>query len=233
MKSHFLAAAIVMISVSAQAEPGAALIPIDHTVVRFFSRDGDGIDHPNYITEHIVAFEARLVELEQESFGRPFDASTFHLPVPQRAAIRSSIDTHIAETLVVALPMESPPSSAVISQRVAWMRKSLAESVGSEAALQQAAAAEGIGPDDIDALVYRETLAAIYIDHHSTPIFDIPIDQLRAAFASYSDRFKKTDFTAARDTFSRWLARQRLRAAEMAFFQQARSRVHVSIITDR
>jgi hypothetical protein len=82
---------------------------------------------------------------------------------------------------------------------------------------------------EVDALLHRAALAAWYLDHVVTPILHPSDEQLRDVFRTSAHPFRGQPFERVRDALSRWFVLERLRVAESAFSQSARSRVTITV----
>ena len=80
----------------------------------------------------------------------------------------------------------------------------------------------------MDALLHRAALAAWYLDRAVTPLLHPSDEQLRDVFRTSAHPYRGQTFEAVREALSRWFVVERVRVAEAAFLQAARSRVKTS-----
>src|SRR5580704_19038105 len=134
--------------------PGAPAAPkavLDRVVVRWHAPETGGPAKPQFVFERELAFEARL-----ESLADPDpEPGPYH-----ERHVRAALDRHIAETLLAALPILPPPAPKAIAVRAEAARALLEQRVHGRAGLIEAAAAEGIGSDELDALLRRQARAS-------------------------------------------------------------------------
>src|SRR5277367_3800882 len=91
-----------------------------------------------------LAFEARLEALaDPDPEGGPY----------HDRHVRAALDQHIAETLLAALPILDAIDPKVLAARAEAARRILEDRVHGRPKLIEAAAAEGIGSDELDALL--------------------------------------------------------------------------------
>ena len=145
--------AIALASGSAFADQPEAHVTADSVAVRFHTPDMGGVSTPRFITERQVSFEARLVALEDDPSG-----------VVQERHVHAAIDTHIAEEMLGALPLDHTPDTQTAMHAADVVRKGLEQRVGGVAAIECAEKIDGIEPRELDAIILREARALIYID---------------------------------------------------------------------
>lgn len=205
------------------AVPGA-VTTTDTVVVRFHAPETGGAARPRYVTARSLAFEARLVSLE--------NAIGAGISVEGRDAyderdVRSALDQIIAEEMLAKLPLDKEPDVATLSRVVDTLREALRQRVGGVANFEKAALREGIAPAEVDAMLRRRARAAIYIDRAVGNILGPTEEQLREVYRTTAHPFRARHFDDCRDELSRWLVAERFRAAETAFLEGARTRVTV------
>lgn len=197
-------------------EQTPSFVTADSVAVRFFAPDMGGAARPRFVTERQLSFEARLLALEEDPSG-----------VVQPRHVRAALDAHIADEMLGALPLESPPDAKAISQTVETLRAALEQRVGGTAAIERAEKLEGIGPREVDAMFARQARAALYVDRALTPILASTEDQLRETYRTTSHPFRQRRFEDARDDLAKWIALERFRSAEQSYLQTARGRITV------
>ncbi len=211
-----LASALLTIAPAGRADgQGApAFVTADRVAVRYFSPDTGGPSHPRFITERALAFEARLQSLADD---RTLDFQERH--------VRAAIDLHIARDMLAQLPLAREADVPTVARTADLLREALTARIGGADALAAAAAKDGVGAAEIDALFRRDARAALYIDRVITPVLRPSESQLRDVFHTAAHPFRSLSLDDAREGLSRWLAAERVRGAETAFSQTARARV--------
>lgn len=200
------------------ARPAAAERPVtvDAAAVRFYAPDLGGVMTPRFITERELAFEARLLALEEDPAG-----------TPQARHVRAAVEAHVTEAILASLPLEPRVDPAAVARAVELFRAGVERRVGGRAALERAEQAEGIAPSELATILVREARAAVYVDRAVTPLFAIDEDRLRETYRTTSNPFRGHPFETIRDDLARWLTIETFRAAEQAYLQSARSRITI------
>ncbi len=192
---------------------------IDSVAVRFYAPETGGAARPLFVTERFLAFEARIEALT-ESFH---DAK---LPYLERHA-RAALEHHVAEEMLSRLPLEHAPPPAELEKIIADVSQALITRIGGVIPMAQAAAAEGLAPVEVDAMLRRQAKAAIYIDRSISPILKPSDDQLREVYRTASHPYRALSFAEAHVDLERWFVAERIRVAESAYLQTARTRVRI------
>jgi hypothetical protein len=199
---------------------------IDRTAARFFAPETGGAEYPRFVFERVLAFEARLAAMAMtEGVGETYGGRE----------VRDALEHHIAEEILSSLadkliadsPPDKRPSAGELAALLRDVGGALAERLGGRARIDAAAHAEGIEPSEVEAIVRREAMAAWYIDRAVSPLLHSSDEQLRMVFRSSAHPYRGQPFEQVRDALERWFLTERLRAAESAFLQAARSRVRV------
>jgi hypothetical protein len=216
--------ALVAVLLAAPAVAFAAPLALDRTVVRFDAPETGGTPHPQFVFERELAFEARLEALaDSDRTERKSAYLDRH--------VRSALERHIAEELLSHLPMDPEPERAEITRRVLAARAILEQRVGGAADLASAARAEGLDPAEIDRLVLREARASLYLDRMVAPMLEPSEAELREVHRATGNPFRSQRFDEIAQPLRQWFVGQRLEAALGAFYQNARARVHLVIIS--
>ncbi len=205
----------------ARAEAAAPEQVIDRTVVRFTAPETGGVARPRFIFERVLAFEARL-----EALADPGHRATLQDPYDE-THVRAALERHIAETLLASLNIDPKPSSAVIEAQMSLARAMLINQVG-ESNLRAAAKAEGIDTQELRRLYRRRARASLYVHHMIAPMLTPDENQLREYHlkSALSDQpFERVRPQLRRSYISRALAE-----ALSSFYQNARSRLQVTIL---
>jgi hypothetical protein len=213
------------------AAPGAsaqsAPVTVDRTVVRFYAAETGGTAYPRYIFERTLAFEARLEAL---SLGTQGTGDGY-----QEHDVRAALDHHVAEeilaTLADRLIADSPPSRRPTAEELARVEQDLVtamiERLGGRARVDEAARAEQLDSQEVDAIFHRGAMAAWYVDRAVTPILHPSEEQLRDVYRTSAHPYRGRPLEEVRAALERWFGVERARVAEGAFLQAARSRVKI------
>ncbi|MET0591732.1 MAG: hypothetical protein ABW133_03475 [Polyangiaceae bacterium] len=219
MKRVLSIVAIVAVSGLSAAAP----IAIDRTAVRFDAPEMGGPSRPQFVFERELAFEARLEALaDSDRTERKGGYVDRH--------VRSALERHIAEELLAHLPMDPEPDADDVARRLGATRALLEQRVGGAVPLAEAAKAEGVGTNEIHRFVVREARASLYLDRMVAPMLAPSEAELREVHRSANNPFRGQRFDEIEKSLRQWFVSQRLEAALAAFYQNARSRVHVVII---
>jgi hypothetical protein len=215
--------AFALTAVGAPLLASSAAIGIDRTAVRFDAPETGGPAHPQFIFERELAFEARVEALADsdrtERKGAFLDRH-----------VRSALERHVAEELLAHLPMDPVPDQVEIARRVVAARAILEQRVGGAAELADAARAEGLAPSEVERLVLREARASLYLDRMIAPMLAPSEAELREVHRAMTNPFRGQRFDEIADPLRRWYVSQRLEGALVAFYQNARTRVHLVIV---
>jgi hypothetical protein len=202
---------------------------LDRVAVRFYAPETGGPEHPRFIAERTLAFEARLVMLAE---GRDGIGDGY-----QERHVREALDHHVAESMLASLARKllagSAPGKRPTDEELATLerdvRAALLERLGGEPRVLAAAAAEQLEPAEVEALLKREALAAWYVDRAVLPVLAPADEELREVLRTAANPFRGQPFDQVRPALQRWYVAERLHAAESAFLQSARSRVVVAV----
>src|SRR6185295_990375 len=93
------------------------------------------------------------------------------------------------------------------------------------ARLIAAAVAEGIGSDELDAMLRRQARASLYLDRMVAPMLEPSEFELRAALRAGTTPFKDQAYEDIAPLLTRWYVGQRLAQALESYYQSVRSRV--------
>lgn len=219
-----LLAVVALASVDARAEGEAKMASatlLDRVVVRWHAPESGGVAKPQFIHERELAFQARVEALAESEK----EAGSF-----KERHVRSALDRHIAESLLAALPITPEPTPKEIAARAEAARAIVEQRVHGRDRLIDAAAAEGISSDELDALLRRQARASLYLDRMVAPMLEPGELELREAFKSGATPFKDAPFDKIQPALKRWYVGQKLAQATEAYYQAARARVVVVIV---
>ncbi len=198
---------------------------LDRVAVRWHAPETGGVEKPQFIFERQLAFEARIAGLA--------DPDLETAPFTDRH-IRAAVERHIAETLLSHLPVLPAPTAPEIAARAEAARAVLEQRVRGRDKLIAAAKAEGLGSDEIDALLRRQARASLYLDRMVAPMLAPSEPELRALLATPgATPFSGQPYDKVALGLGRWVVAQRLGDAIATYYQTARSRVVVTIVRAR
>jgi len=216
--------ATLALSAPAVAEPSARPVLLDRVVVRWYAPETGGVAKPQFVYERELAFEARIEAMT--------DPDPDPVPFTDRH-IRAALDRHIAETLLASLPILPAPDAREVGSRAEVARAVLEQRVHGRSKLIAAAEAEGIGSDEIDALLRRQARASLYLDRMVAPMLAPSDPELRALLRTGTTPFSGKPYDQVAGPLGRWVVAQRLGEAIANYYQTARSRVTVTIVRSR
>jgi len=205
----------------AHAEP----VIVDRAVVRFLAPETGGARSPRFIFARTLAFEARL-----EALTDP-DRRLSRVALPYRERhVRGAMERHIAETLLASLRIDPEPSAKELARQTEVARRMLFERAGGAMAVQQAAREEGLDSRELTSILRRQARASLYLDRMVAPMLAPSSAELRNIHRSAPTPFRTRAFEEIEPALRRWYVSRRLGAALEAFFENARSRVEVTLL---
>ena len=222
----------VLSAAPARATPEAQppRVVVDRPVVRFFAPEIGGAEQPRFVDERTLAFEARLEVIGEraDGIGAGYDDRQ----------VRAALDHHLSEEMLASLagkliagsPPWQRPTKADLDRIRNALGAALLERLGGDGRVQAAASAEGLDASEVDALWQRQALAAWYIQRAMSPVLEPSEEQLREAFRTATHPYRGKEFATVRDALRGWLVVERVRAAEAAFLQSARTRMRVIVL---
>jgi hypothetical protein len=211
--------ALLGLADSAGAEARAI---VDRVAVRFYSPETGGTARPRFITERVLAFEARLDALSEDAAARGTGQAERHM--------RNALDRHVVEEMLATLDKGALVSPADDARLEREARADLEERAGGEGPIGIAAEEEGLDGDEMNAIFVRRARAAAYLDRSVTRFLHPADEQLREVYRTSQHPFRNRAFEDVRGPLSRWFVFERLKVIEAAFLQTARSRVTVVVV---
>ncbi len=205
----------------ARAPQGSTEVVIDRAYARFFAPETGGFRKPQFVGERNLAFQARLMAIA--------DMGTLDAKVLDRH-VRAALDVHVAEVLLSNLPLEKQPELGELVAVQTAMRTEFIRRAGGEESLAKIAAHEGLTKDEVEDLIGRQLRAAYYIDHAVAPILRPTEDRLREVFRTSAHPYRGAKYDDVRTALLQWYLVERLRVAEVSFYQSARGRVELTIL---
>jgi hypothetical protein len=200
------------------AEP----LVLDRVVVRFYAPETGGVEHPRFITQRRLAFEARIEALADQSRAEGEAYRERH--------VSAALERHVSETLLASLRIDPEPADAVMARQVELARKLLLDRVGGEDALLEAQRAEGVSNAELSSILRRQARASLYLDRMVAPMLRPSDAELEAIQRSAPAALQNEPFARVRPLLLRWYVSKRLGSAMSSFFQEARSRVTITLL---
>lgn len=220
-----IALCVAAMATPAVAQPSRAIF-IDRAVVRFESSELGAAEHPRFIFERVLAFEARLEALAEAQRGLPYDEA---VPYEDRH-IRSALERHVTEEILASLPMDPPLSKADLGARQIPTLLMFQNLVGGRQPLLDAALAEGLEAEDLDALVERRARASLYLDRMVAPMLNPSDAELREVHRTEPTPFRNQPFAQVIAQLRPWYISNHLSSALAAFFRSARARIRIVVL---
>jgi hypothetical protein len=203
---------------------------MERAVVRFYSPEMGGAAHPRFVDQRVLAFEARLESMAErpEGIGDGY----------QERHVRAALEHHVGEEMLASLankliggsPPSRRPSESDLARIGTDLGAALDDRLGGKAQVEAAAAAEQLDQEELEVITRREALAAWYLDRAVSPLLQPTDEQLREVFRTSAHPFRGRPFDEVRTPLARWFVVERVRVAETAFYQGARTRVTVVIM---
>lgn len=218
------AAAFALATLCAATAAPAEPITVDRAVVRYVAPETGGMRSPRFVFERPLAFEARLEALADRDRA-PGDQRPY-----RERHVRAALERHIAESLLASLRIDPEPSAAEIARQTEAARRILYERAGGPAAVGRAAEAEGMGDRDVLRILRRQARASLYLDRMVTPMLRPSSAELRTLHRTVQTPFIDLPFEKAEPALARWYVSRRLAQALGTFYQNARSRLEITIL---
>ncbi|MFZ5893231.1 MAG: hypothetical protein ACOY0T_19380 [Myxococcota bacterium] len=217
--SAALCAVVLASTEPASGEP----IVVERAIARFWSPDTGGVRSPHFIYERVLSFEARLEALSDSTQDSETEAY-------RDRHLTAALERHVAETLLASLHIDPEPTEAELVRQIHAARARLVERVGGEDALGRAAQAEGLGARDVLLILQRQARASLYLDRMVAPMLDPSSAELRNLHRTRHNPFRELPFERVEPGLRRWYIAQRLAAAVQGFYQNARSRITLTLL---
>ncbi|HEY2405337.1 MAG TPA: hypothetical protein VGI10_05015 [Polyangiaceae bacterium] len=219
-RAWLLFGAVLLASTSGWAQP----IVVDRAVARFIAPETGGVRHPRFVFERELSFEARLEALADPDRGRLGD-----LPYRDRH-VSAALDRHIAEAILSTLHIEPEPSEAELTRQAELAHRMLSDRSGGEDAFDAARRAEGLSDRELQHLLAQKARASLYLDRMVSPMLAPSEAELRSIHKAPGTPFQALDFETARPALLRWYVTRRLNAALASYFENARSRIELTVL---
>ena len=212
--------ALGLFSGSLAAEP----VAVDRAVVRFVAPETGGPRKPRFVFERELAFEARI-----EALSDPDRASLGDAPYRDRD-VTAALHRHIAEAILGALRVDPEPTLGELEHQSELAHRLLSDRAGGEDALDDARRQEGISEREFGRILQQKARASLYLDRMVTPMLAPSDAELRSIHKSTTTPFSNAPFETVRPALMRWYVSRRLNAALGSFFENARSRIDISVL---
>jgi hypothetical protein len=220
------AAALVIAALASGASQvhAAGPVTVDRVAARFEASELGGPDHPRFIFERELAFEARVEALSEKKRGFTLAG------VYEERHLRAALERHVTEEILQNLPIDPPVSLDDVRRRAVSATLVLEERVDGRENLLDAATAEGLEEGDLQLIVQRQARASLYLDHMVAPMLNPSDAELREVLRSEPTPFRGQPFDSVATPLRHWYVEERLVSALAAFFQSARARIRIAII---
>lgn len=199
---------------------------VDRTVVRFYAPETGGSSLPRFVGERVLAFEARLEAMTERTEIEGY--ADRHVRAALEHDVSEQMLARLGDKLVSDLPAERRPKAEDLARESRWVADAIVERLGGRVRVDAAARTEGLDGAEVDALLGRAAAAAWYLDRAVAPLLHPSDEQLRDVYRTSAHPYRAMPFEQARAPLERWFVVERLRVAEAAFLQTARSRVHIA-----
>jgi hypothetical protein len=216
-----LALALSLLAGTVRAER----VTVDRAVVRFSASETGGTRTPRFVFERTLAFEARVEALADPDRGSSGDGRPY-----RERHVRAALERHVAETLLASLRIEPEPAEADLSRQTEAARRMLHERSGGALAVERAARAEGLDRLEVTSILRRQARSSLYLDRMVAPMLAPSEAELRNIHRSVQTPFRDRAFEEVEPLLLRWYVGKRLSIALAAFFQNARSRVSITVL---
>jgi hypothetical protein len=215
-------AALFAFGLGSESASEAAPRSYDRVVVRWATRASGGDARPRFISARQLAFEARIEALsEGRKLAQPFTDGH----------VRAAIQRRISEEILAELPVEPAPEPRDIGRYAEDARVLIEQQVGGRATLNEAAIAEGITAEELNAMLRRRARASYYLDKMVAPMLQPSEADLREAHRRGDTPFTDQTFEASEARLRSWYVSARLRAALDSFYRGVRTKVSVELVT--
>jgi hypothetical protein len=201
----------------------------DRAVVRFYAPETGGTAHPRFVDQRTLAFEARLESMAEKPDGIGDGYQERHVRAALEHHVGEEMLASLAHKLIAGSPPARRPDDAELARVAQDLSAALFERLGGKAQVQAAAAAEQLEASELETIFHREALAAWYLDRAVSPILQPSEEQLREVFRTSTHPYRGRPFDEVHADLARWFVMERVRAAETAFYQGARTRVVVVV----
>jgi hypothetical protein len=215
-----------LLTSGAAAQPAAGAVPLDRAVVRFIAPETGGVRSPRFVFERVLAFEARL-----EALSDP-DRTPGELRPYRERHVRAALERHMAEELLSNLRIDPEPNARDLARQTEAARQMLIQRAGGAERVTEAARAEGIDEREILRMLRRQARASLYLDRMVAPMLSPSDAELANLHRTVATPFKRLAFAQAKGALRRWYVGKRLAAALQSFYQNARSRIEVTVLTE-
>ncbi|MBI3201999.1 MAG: hypothetical protein HYZ29_10685 [Myxococcales bacterium] len=219
-----LAAFLAALSVAASAH--ADRVGLDRAVVRFSAPETGGVRTPRFIFERTLAFEARVEALADPDRAQARDGRPY-----RERHVRAALERHVAETLLSSLRIDPEPTERELARQTDAARRMFYARAGGALAVEQAASAEGIDSRELTSILRRQARSSLYLDRMVAPMLTPSEAELRNIHRSAQTPFRDHEFDEIEPALRRWYVGKRLSSALAAFFQNARSRVSIAVLS--
>jgi hypothetical protein len=142
------------------------------------------------------------------------------------------MERHVAESLLASLPIDPEPTSSELARQVRTANLMLVQRVGGAAALERAAAAEGIDRKELFELLRRRARASLYLDRMVAPMLAPSEAELRTVHSQAPQPLRGRPYSVVRGALRHWYVARQLSQAVASYYQSSRSRIRLNLRDD-
>jgi hypothetical protein len=213
----------------ARAETAPGRTVLDRAVARFYAPETGGAARPRFVDQRTLAFEARLEAMAERPEGIGDGYQDRHVRAALEHHVGEEMLASLAHKLIAGSAANRRPSDADLARVQQDLADALFERLGGKAQVEAAATAEQLDASEVDGILRRQALAAWYLDRAVSPLLQPSDEQLREVYRTSTHPYRGRPFDEIRTQLARWFLMERVRAAETAFYQGARTRVVVVV----
>ncbi|HTM44248.1 MAG TPA: hypothetical protein VL137_04795 [Polyangiaceae bacterium] len=207
------------------ASTRAEALAVDRAVASFTAPEMGGVAWPRFVWQRELAFLARLEALADTAFapegGKPY----------LERHVRAALERVIAETVLASFDIDPNPTSEELKQRAMGARLIAAERIGGMTALTASAVQEGMADGELWRIFQRQARASLYLDRMVAPMLEPSEAELRTVYQAGGTPFSDQPFEQIEPVMRRWYVGRRLAGAVSAFYESARGRIHVKLLS--
>jgi hypothetical protein len=225
----FAALSALIAAGPAVAETAPTRTVLDRAVARFYAPETGGAARPRFVEQRTLAFEARLEAMAEKPEGIGDGYQDRHVRAALEHHVGEEVLASLAHKLIGGSPANRRPSDADLARVRQDLADALFERLGGKTQVEAAATAEQLDALELDSILRRQALAAWYLDRAVSPLLQPSDEQLREVYRTSTHPYRGRPFDEIRPELARWFLMERVRAAETAFYQGARTRVVVVV----
>jgi hypothetical protein len=197
--------------------PAREVTLVDRVAVRYTTPETGGVSRVRVLTERELVFlghiEAVLEGVEDPSSER---------------TVRAAAERAMADDMLSALLVRRGTEPMDLERTAKELREELCLRLSGCAELSNWLRAAGLSESELREMLLVKGRALFYVHRFVAPVMRPTEEELREAFRTTPSPFREGRFEDIRAQFARFLVFERMRLAEVEFFQAARNRVRVA-----